>query len=349
MERKIFRIIIVIIFFYSKILSQVYLDSLKKWTVSGNLEMYYNYNLQAPNLYSKNHFLVSYNAINQYDINFLNTKIEYLSDKFRFCFSPMYGSYMYANNFNEPNYFKFVDRLNIGIKLHQQKNIWLYTGVLPSHIGFESNYNYENWTASRWITSDNTPYYETGVRLELLTRNKKWLINFNVLNGWQNITYQIHQQLPSFGYQIQYYPNQYFIINSSTFVSFINSNYQRYFHNFYVNYEKKNIGIVCFFDLGNQKYMWFSYGMALKYKINKYFNVATKFENYNDEHNIILSYFTSPVCITNYSISFNFNVFKYIIYKIEYRQFISNNAIFMLQNNTTNNQNIIFNTLTFHL
>jgi hypothetical protein len=37
---------------------------------------------------------------------------------------------------------------------------------MPSHIGFESVISADCWTLTRSLLAENSPYYETGMRLE---------------------------------------------------------------------------------------------------------------------------------------------------------------------------------------
>jgi hypothetical protein len=76
-------------------------------------------------------------------------------------------------------------------------------GMFMSYVGLLSFNNFENWNYQPSYTSDNTPWFFTGVRIQIFpTDNLKiepWLIN-----GWQ--TYGMFNEAPGVGYQILYRP-----------------------------------------------------------------------------------------------------------------------------------------------
>ncbi|MCX7729311.1 MAG: porin [Bacteroidia bacterium] len=354
MERKVFKyhhLLILFHFLWYNIHLHAQDALFRKWTISANAEVYYNYHIFYPNKVNDTPFFVSYNQNNLLDINLLNMNVQYTSTQFRFEISPMYGSYARFNMADEPAPLNFIDRLNAGIKLSSQQKLWLDVGILPSHIGFESNYGHENWLASRMITSDNTPYYETGARIQYITNNNKWLMNLNLLSGWQNITYLFNLQAPAFGHQIQYFPDHHWTINSSSFVGFFPTSYPRYFHNFYLTYKNKKISTALLLDVGYQKHTWYSYGIAIKYTLQKHLAICTRFEQYYDPHNALLKYLPFSCNAINFSLGCNFNFLKYFQFKTEYRYF-SATALLFPKNDIpyqSSTQAIIFNTLIFHL
>lgn len=355
MERKILQYFIclinsILVFYFKKTSAQYVADSNVLWTVSANAEFYYNYHLLFPHNESTTPFLVSYNQNNKAQINFLNINLQHHSEFFHFQISGMYGTYAQFNMSNEPQTLRYIDRLNAGIKLHSKKNLWLYAGILSSHIGYESNYGYDNWFASRFITSDNTPYFETGIRLEYQTLNKKWLYNLNLLNGWQTIVYDLRRQFPSIGHQIQYQPNKYCLLNSSSFIGFF-YNHIRWFHNFYLSYTLKKFTLLTIFDIGYQKYTWFSYGIAIKYDLLHNISIATRYEHYSDIYNIIIPEYNQYTVFNNFSAGLNIKFGKYVLFKTEYRYFYSDGNWFNKASVPFSYPYlpIIYNTLIFHL
>nr|WP_290930803.1 outer membrane beta-barrel protein [Haliscomenobacter sp.] len=70
---------------------------------------------------------------------------------------------------------------------------------MPSHIGFESAIGKDCWNLSRSILAENSPYYETGVRLSLNSANGKWYAAAMLLNGWQRMARATGIQSAHFG------------------------------------------------------------------------------------------------------------------------------------------------------
>jgi hypothetical protein len=81
----------------------------------------------------------------------------------------------------------------------------LDAGIFMSYIGLFSYDNFENWAYQPSYTSDNTPWFFHGVRLQIFPTDRLkvelWLIN-----GWQS--YAQFNQMPGAGYQIAYRPKE---------------------------------------------------------------------------------------------------------------------------------------------
>jgi hypothetical protein len=81
----------------------------------------------------------------------------------------------------------------------------LDAGIFMSYVGLFSYDNFENWMYLASYTSDNTPWFFNGFRLQLFPSDKlkiePWLIN-----GWQ--TYGTFNEMPGFGFQVLWRPTE---------------------------------------------------------------------------------------------------------------------------------------------
>jgi hypothetical protein len=77
----------------------------------------------------------------------------------------MIGNYAQYNLLTEPTWAQFIYEANVGFKISRKQNVWLDAGIMPSHIGFESAVSADCWTLTRSILAENSPYYETGVKI----------------------------------------------------------------------------------------------------------------------------------------------------------------------------------------
>lgn len=97
-------------------------------------------------------------------------------------------------------------------------NVWhginLDAGIFMSYIGLSSFYNCENWVYQPSFTSDNTPWYFNGLRLQLYPTDKL-KIEIWAINGWQS--YGKFNSLPGFGGQCMWRPVEW--------LSFVTNNY----------------------------------------------------------------------------------------------------------------------------
>jgi hypothetical protein len=143
------------------------------------------------------------------------------------------GTYVQDNYAVEPDWAKVLLEANLGVALNRQNTLWLDVGVLPSHIGFESAGSLENWTLTRSIIAENSPYYLTGAKLTWVVQPK---LEFSLLgvNGWQRI-YASGKFLPAIGWQVKYHQNK-TILNWSSFIGNVEveaTKRARFFNNFY--------------------------------------------------------------------------------------------------------------------
>jgi hypothetical protein len=91
----------------------------------------------------------------------------------------------------------------------------LDAGIFMSYVGLFSYDNFENWMYLPSYTSDNTPWFFNGLRLQVYTSDRlkiePWLIN-----GWQ--TYGKFNEMPGFGAQVLYRPVEWLSVLSNDYV-----------------------------------------------------------------------------------------------------------------------------------
>lgn len=78
-------------------------------------------------------------------------------------------------------------------------------GLFMSYIGLNSYYQVENWEYQASFTSDNTPWFFNGLRIQLFP-NEKLKIEPWIINGWQS--YGKFNAMPGFGANITWCPNE---------------------------------------------------------------------------------------------------------------------------------------------
>jgi hypothetical protein len=80
----------------------------------------------------------------------------------------------------------------------------LDAGIFMSYVGLFSYYNFDNWAYQPSYVSSNTPWFFTGVRVQVYTSDhlkiEPWLVN-----GWQS--YGMFNEAPGVGGQILWRPN----------------------------------------------------------------------------------------------------------------------------------------------
>lgn len=274
-------------------------DSIKKLNFSAFGELYYNYDFSNPENHEISNFLYSHKRHNEINLNLLLLKANYVDKMYRANIGLMAGNYAQYNLSGEPNWAQFIYEANVGIKLSDKKNIWLDSGIMPSHIGFESAKSSDCWTLTRSIAAENSPYYETGLKLSYTTNNEKLYLATMLLNGWQRIRKPDFIQQPSMGFQLSYRPSSKLTINYSNFIGTDKPDSLhalRHFHNLYIQMElSSKMGIIAGFDTGYERMKfskfknWYSPVLIIRQKIGKQAAAAFRGEYYNDKEEVFIS------------------------------------------------------------
>lgn len=331
-------------------------DSLKKWSISGYGELYYSYDFSNPPTHEKSNFLYNHKRHNELNANLLLVKANYSDNKYRFNLGVMAGNYPQYNLSTEPTWAQFVYEANIGIKLSTKRNIWIDAGILPSHIGFESAVSADCWTLTRSILAENSPYYETGLRVSYTSRNEKLFISALYLNGWQKIRKPDYIQKPSIGFQTTYKPSGKLTLNYSNFLGTDKPdslNSFRHFHNLYLQYEpSQKFGLIVGFDAGFEKIRrlpfnsWYSPVIIVKKSINLKTDIVFRGEYYNDNKEVIIETGTPNGFQTfGFSSNIDFKLNQKLKFRFEGKMYHSKDKIF--SNKSNNNNFSLTSNLTF--
>lgn len=105
-------------------------------------------------------------------------------------YSPYKGQYDLANVYRN------ISEAYAGYHFNKWYGINVDAGLFVSYIGLNSYYQVENWIYQPSYTSDNTPFFFNGVRIQIFpTKNIK--IEPWIINGWQS--YGKFNKMPGFG------------------------------------------------------------------------------------------------------------------------------------------------------
>lgn len=328
----------------------------KKFTCQGYGEVYYNYNFENQSARENPGFLYNHNKLNQPSINLAFVKANYQSKRLRGNVALMAGDYSKYNLSAEPTWAQPILEANLGVKLANTKNIWLDAGVLPSHIGFESAISADCWTVTRSILAENSPYFETGIKLSYTSPSEKWNVAGLVLNGWQRIQFPSHFKNPAFGFQVNYKPKANLQLNYSNFIGYNLVEFQpssRIFHNLYAIYEPtEKWGFTFGFDVGNateadaNSGLWFSPISITRYKINRVLKTAFRVEYYRDKNQLIIpteSHAGSK--IFGASSNLDYQIGKNWLWRLEVKNYVDNSHFF----GPTNSNLLAITSLSFKI
>jgi hypothetical protein len=111
----------------------------------------------------------------------------------------------YKGQYDLQTIYRYISEAYAGYHWDVWHGINLDAGIFMSYIGLFSYNNFENWGYQPSYTSDNTPWFFNGIRLQTFPSDKVkvelWLVN-----GWQSYGMFNHQ--PGIGASIYYRPTE---------------------------------------------------------------------------------------------------------------------------------------------
>lgn len=329
------------------------------FTISGYVEPYYSYDFSNPDNHLKPGFFYSFNRHNEVTLNLGLIKANYTTARARANVGLMTGTYTQYNLAAEPNVLQHIFEANAGYKLSENADLWLDAGIMPSHIGFESAIGKDNWVLTRSLLAENSPYFEAGARLSYTSPNEQWYLAALYLNGWQRIVRPEGNNTPAFGTQITFYPNDAVTLNWSTFIGNDKpdaARQWRFFNNFYGIFQlTNNFGITAGFDIGMEEKskgesddnnIWFSPIIITRLALNNQLALGARAEYYSDENGVIIATETPNGFKTfGYSLNVDYQISDNALFRIEGRALNSEDEIFTLNNEPSNNNYFITTSL----
>jgi hypothetical protein len=111
----------------------------------------------------------------------------------------------YRGLYDLPTAYRYLSEGYVGYHFNYWHGINVDMGIFMSYIGLMSYNNFENWSYQPSYTSDNTPWFFNGVRVQLFP-SVKTKIELWFINGWQS--YGMFNKMPGFGFAYINQPNQ---------------------------------------------------------------------------------------------------------------------------------------------
>lgn len=302
-------------------------DSLK---ISGFIDVYYAYDFGHSRDDDRPAFLYQYDRHSEVDLNLGLVKLDYMKDKVRAAFGLMTGTYAQANLIAEPELLRNVYEAHVGMKVSRTRDLWLDAGIFSSHIGMESAIGIDDWTLTRSIIAENSPYYLSGAKLTWKPNGRLELAGL-FLNGWQRIR-RVQNDIPCFGTQVVWMMKKDMKLNWSTFLGSDtpdSTGLYRVFNNLWWSFEGSEWGVQLGADAGVQESAlseaWDSWAGALgivRRKWNDRWATVFRAEYYTDPRQVIVPTGTPHGLTTiGYSLGFDLNVMEDAFIRFEGRTF----------------------------
>ena len=309
-------------------------------TLYGFVDGYYGYDFTGRQA-QRPAFLYAHNRANEFTVNNAVLGLRYQDERVRGAVGLHAGTYVEANYAGEPEVLRAIYEAYAGFRPFAKA--WLDLGVFTSHIGFESALSKDNWTLTRSLMAENSPYYEAGARLTYAVSDKLTLTGL-VLNGWQNI--RDNNRAKAVGTQIQWQPTGKLLLNSSTFYG--NEQPQalvsrrRYFHDFYVRYAAtRRLSLAVVFDVGKQQPAgrrarldtWHTGAAFVRYQLADQWWVAGRYEYYHAQRGVFIRSIspapTDPLFyVQGGSVNFDYAPTAHVLCRVEGRLLHSRDPLF---------------------
>lgn len=339
--------------------SQVELDTTNLWlkkptvSLSGFVDVYYFYDFNQPKTGYRQPFLYNHNRHNEFNLNLGIVKVAVENPKYRANLGLHAGTYVQDNYASEQNLLKHVSEANIGFSISKKNKLWFDVGILPSHIGFESAISMDNWTLTRSILAENSPYFMAGAKMTYKPTDK-WELSGMALNGWQRIQRVSGNSMLSYGTQIKYSNAKNVTINWSTFIGTDDPDSlrrMRYFNNFFGQFQlTKKFGLITGFDVGFQQFSknntiyktWWSPVIIGQFIFNDKWKTAIRAEYYSDPDKALIG---SPSLngfnTFGASLNIDYSPAPFLAMRLEGRLLQSPDALF-LKDNSFSQSNFVF-------
>ncbi len=111
----------------------------------------------------------------------------------------------FRGQYDMPAMYRYLSEAYGGYHFNVMHGVNVDCGMFMSYIGLNSYYQVENWEYQASFTSDNTPWFFNGLRIQIFPTAKVKIEPW-IINGWQS--YGKFNSMPGFGGNITWCPNE---------------------------------------------------------------------------------------------------------------------------------------------
>lgn len=112
---------------------------------------------------------------------------------------------VYRGQYDLANVYRYISEAYGGYHFNVWYGINVDAGMFMSYVGLNSYYQVENWEYQASYTSDNTPWFFNGLRVQMFP-TKKLKIEAWLINGWQS--YGKFNSMPGVGFNVTWCPKE---------------------------------------------------------------------------------------------------------------------------------------------
>lgn len=276
--------------------------------VGGFIDTYYGYDYEKPASQDRA-YTTSVARSNAFNVGLMYLDATLSSEKIRGRGAIQYGTSVNANYLGEANTSKIANQVSVrnmqegyvGFKLAPK--LWLDAGIYFSHIGFGNFISRDNWTYTRSMIADFSPYQQAGFKLSY-EFSSNLNMQFHVVNGWGNLVETNRDK--AIGGFLEYKILKNLRITYSNFAGNEqikpNPHLIRYFNNLIIYFDLTDgIQFALASDVGHQKkpnsdkafQQWYGYAFLIRFKITDQLFTTFRSERFLDSRQIAVTT-TSP-------------------------------------------------------
>lgn len=167
-------------------------DTAGKVNFGGYVDTYYAFDFNRPTAHDRA-FTTQAARHNEFNINLAFLEATLNARRLRGRVAAQFGTSVQANYSSEPklgalsgpDVSRFVQEATFGYQVTPR--IWIDAGVFLSSFGSENWTSRDNWTYTRSLVAENSPYYESGIKGTWRV-SQSLVAQMHFINGWQNIS-----------------------------------------------------------------------------------------------------------------------------------------------------------------
>jgi hypothetical protein len=319
-------------------------DTAVSVTFSGFADVYYAYyfNLRGP---VDAPLLTQPVRDNEFNANlaFLDAKVA--SDRVRGRFAIQLGTSVSANYAGEPTHgahagpllARHIQEAVAGVRVAD--NFWVDGGIFFSHIGAESWISRDNWTYTRSMIAEFSPYYESGVKVTW-SPSGKFTGTAVLVNGWQNISESNSDK--GVGVRLDYSPSSSVTLSYSNFLGneapdSVDTEL-RFFNDFIIKITPPGrFGFLGSFDYGTQSNTvddtesatWWGFTAIARLQASSRVALAGRVERYADPDGVFITTVVGPGIEANgVSFDIEYAPVPRFLWRTEFRALFADENVF---------------------
>ena len=317
-------------------------------TFSGFADTYYAHDFDDPDVHERPYTTLPLrNDEPRLNLGYADAKLD--TEDWHGRLALQYGDSVIANYASEKyEFWRYFQEAYAGYKVND--NLWIDGGIFFSHLGVESFISRDNYTYTRSLVADYSPYYESGLRATY-TLSEEWSAELLLLHGWQNIT---QDENPALGMQINYTPTT---TTQLTYANYLGDLAGfRNFHDFYGKYDlTEKLSLAAEFDVGNQNLThdggnvwWNGWTFFARYKFTPKLSLGARVERYADPHQVVLQTLSGESYeAVGLSANIDYELYKGLVWRTEFRSFSATHDVFPREEHFSSGDNLILTSLAY--